>query len=672
MMTEPAPTHWALVAVGCLLLGACDTDQRGTDPAPTVRPLEAPVADAMSEDVAAFMAERWLQFREDLEQAGDDRARARAYADYGLASFGNGLVLPAKAAFLNAVALDPEESRWVYFLALIHQYTGDFAEAARALEQVLRQRPGDVPALLRLVTVRFEQADLDAARRAYEQVLEASPNEAAAHYGLGRIASARGDDRAAVRHYETVLAEQPGADRTHYLLGLAWRNLGEDERARSSLARRGVTEPSFADPLFDAISGGQSRIGGLYTHLTLGSEALIDGDYARAAEEFHLATEDLPNDARAWSGLAKALVRLGQDADAIDAYERALTINPQDAKVLQSMGELQLRLSRHEEAESNLRQALRLDPALADAQVSLAELLLATERGDEAIAAYDAALSIDPNDRDILISRSEALMNLGRTEAALTSLAEAASATPSDAVLRSAYGILLAQAGRSEEATTELRDAIDQAADDTGRARAWYALGRLESSAKNASGALQAFEEALRLDPEHQPTRLTLARTQAGGRRYASAVSTYEDYLARSPDDPQARIEGTMSALLGGRADDALRLLEAGAERENAAPRIRSSLARLLVLTTDPAVRDPERALQLADDALRRSGALNHAETLALCLAAAGRSEEAVDLQQQVLEQATDRASDAQLTRIRQNLQRYRDGGLGRLPLDAG
>ncbi|MEM9384187.1 MAG: tetratricopeptide repeat protein [Pseudomonadota bacterium] len=652
------------------LLGACAPEAPDAPPAP-LRTLEAPVADAMSEDVAAYMAQRWEEFQTNLDAADGDTARAEAYADYGLASFGNGLVLPARVAFENAVALDLDDARWVYFLALLHQFTGDFDQATSALERVLDQRPGDVPTLLRLGDVRFEQARLDEASDAYKQVLASSPREAAAHYGLGQIASTRGDDRAAVRHFETVLAEQPGANRAHYLLGLAYRNLGENEKARASLAQHGMVEPSFEDPLFDAISGGESRIGGLYTSLTLGSEALIDGDYRRAAEQFRQATEDLPNDARAWVGLARALTRLGQGDDAADAYEQALAIE-ESADAHLALGKLQLASKRYEDAEPHFRHALALDPALADAHLGLADLLIATERPESAIEAYDAALALAPEDRQLLLTRAEALLPLGRSEQALAPIAAATQANPGDGVLRGAYGILLAQAGRADEAAAELNDALVQTSDDGGRARVWYAIGRLEQEAQKVPEAIEAFEQALSADPDHQPSRLGLARTQAGGRRYASAVTTYEAYLAYAPSDTQVRMEATMSAVLGGSGPDALRLLEAGAALQSPSPRVLSSLARLLVLTGDPAVRDVDRALGLAERSLRRSGAIGHAETLALALAAAGRAADAIELQEQVLGQAQGRASEAQLNRIQDNLARYRSGSLGRLPLDAG
>jgi len=112
-------------------------------------------------------------------------------------------------------------------------------------------------------------------------------------------------------------------------------------------------------------------------------------------------------------------------------------------------------------------------------------------------------------------------------------------------------------------------------------------------------------------------------------------------------------------------------LLEEGASRKQATAGLLGSLARLLVLSTDPVVRDPEMAVTIAQRALALSQGSPHLETLALCHAAAGRFGKAVELQEQILEQYRDSVTPSVWQRMEKNLSRYRAGVVGRLPLKA-
>lgn len=63
-------------------------------------------------------------------------------------------------------------------------------------------------------------------------------------------------------------------------------------------------------------------------------------------------------------------------------------------------------------------------------------------------------------------------------------------------------------------------------------------------------------------------------------------------------------------------------------------------LARILAASTNPAVRDGERALEMARRVFRAEPTLDHAQTVAMALAETGRFDEAVDLARQVLAEA--------------------------------
>lgn len=664
--------HIAVVLLaGCF--AACAPEQPSEpDDSATLVEIPHPNRDTMQDDVAELLDAAWDELQATISDSGATPGQhAEAYAAYGLASFGNGLLIPAEAAFTNAVQLAPDDSRWIYFLALLREFDGKLEPAAAGFEQVLELRPDDMPAMIHLGNVRFEQARLEDARAAYEMALAVDPKGAAAHYGLGRISSAAGDDAAAAMHFEQALAEQPYADRLNYLLGLTYRNLGDLEKAQAYLEKRGSAEPGFDDPLFDEISGGRARIGGLWTNMNAGSQAYIDGDYERAIDEFRAATANHPDDPRSWRSLGMALKVMGDYEGARSAYERALELDESSAVDYRDLGLVLIGLGEIESAEDQLLKAVELDPQLLPAHAALAKLMIGTGRLDEALRHYDAAIEIDPLSVDLAISRAEVLVAMNRSGEALEGLASASAANPLDTTISAAYGLMLADADRADEALTVLGKAFDTATTDVERGKAQYGIGRTHLASGDITAAFEAFEKALQLNPENNAARLELARVFARTQNYAAAIGTYDSLLERTPENEKARTEAATAAVLARRAPDARRILEEGTARDDASPQLLAMTARLMAIVRNPQVRDPQRALEYALRALEMSRTISNAETVALCLAAVGRFEEAVELQTQVLDEAQGRVDAETEARMTDNLSRYRARTPGRLPLES-
>ncbi|MBT8114774.1 MAG: tetratricopeptide repeat protein [Arenicella sp.] len=671
-----------LISATAIFLSACsqdDADQLNTESAvaplsssATLREIPHPNPATMEADVAALLEASWSELNSKLADADSTPAsKAEAYANYGLTAYGNGVVIPAEAAIENAKRLAPNDVRWIYFLALMHQAAGNLDQAATGFERVLELRNDDLPALIRLGNVRFEQAHMDKARELYRQVLVVDAQSAAALFGLGRVASATGNYKEAVSLLEKVLELQPSADRSNYLLGLAWRNLGDRDKAAAYLARRGTGEPGFADPLFDQISGGAARIGGLWANMNAGSQALVDGNYALAVEEFRRATQNHPDDPRSWQSLGMGLAKTGDTEGAENAYLRALELADDNAVVHHKLAALLIETARYADAEKHLMQAIEIDERMLEAHAALASLLTRIGRTEEALKRFDTALSLDPQSGELAISRAETLIALGRSDDAVTALAAAARINPLDASVGLAYGVVLAEVGQLDKATKQIRRVLDATKDDNTRGRAHYALGHVHLQRGNGNEAIASFGNALKLDPRNRAAGLELARTFVRVRDLEQALATYDVHIGLWQDDDVTRLEAARVALMLGNGSKALSLLQDRAEQATASARLIGSLARLLVLAGDANIRNPKLALQLAQRAVQKSKALQHRETLALCRAALGQFNEAVQLQERLLQEAPADIAPANRSRLQENLDRYRTQSQGRLPFDA-
>lgn len=144
-------------------------------------------------------------------------------------------------------------------------------------------------------------------------------------------------------------------------------------------------------------------------------------------------------DATAWGHYGHVLHANRLLPQAIEAYERASTIDPDDPEWLASRAVVLLRESRLEEAAVIASDALAAaggkDPRLLFMAGSVYEEL---GRYDEAIAAYRSLTAISPASFEAQFTIGRVLLNLGRYEEALPHLQAAMAGAPQSAQIRSA------------------------------------------------------------------------------------------------------------------------------------------------------------------------------------------------------------------------------------------
>jgi len=220
-------------------------------------------------------------------------------------------------------------------------------------------------------------------------------------------------------------------------------------------------------------------------------------------------------------------------------------------------------------------------------------------------------------------------------------------------------------------AKQQLDKALNAASEDLDRGRVHYAMGTLKLREADGPGAIDQFGQALRLNPNHNAAGLELARTFLRMRDLEQSLAAYEVHIELWPAMDVNRVEAARVALMLGNGNRANELLQAGVSSGAATPRLLGSLARFLVLTTDSALRDTNKAMEFAEQALAKSGHVTHLETLALIHSANKNFSAATDTQRRVLANASASLSPQVRSRMEANLKRYQAGELGRLPLDA-
>lgn len=202
-------------------------------------------------------------------------------------------------------------------IAFYRFVTGDAVGAIEAMQLAIRvgsPEPENLAwCLSELGMMQFKTGKLDDAERSFREALARFPAQHAALAGLGRIAATRGNDSRAI---EFLLQAQRRAPFPEYagLLAQLYRKTGQAEKEKQQLAIL-----DLADRLGKAAGETANR------HLALAYSNL--GYRVSRALELARAELAVRRDVYSYDSLAWALFRNGQNAEAVEAIEKALAQN---------------------------------------------------------------------------------------------------------------------------------------------------------------------------------------------------------------------------------------------------------------------------------------------------------------------------------------------------------
>jgi len=199
------------------------------------------------------------------------------------------------------------------------------------------------------------------------------------------------------------------------------------------------------------------------------------GDESGAARELRGLLERNPRNAPALRMLGEVLIRSGDSAGALDAYDRLAALFSQDIAVATNRGLLNEQLGRHAAAIQRFQEALRISPERLELHVLLARALRANGQARPAIAQY------------------EQFAHTAESSASATP-----GGVPAYVQAALALGELHAEIGERPQAMRWLQRAADAAATDHEFPEAADALDRL-ASAQDAAGQSEEAAKNRRL-----------------------------------------------------------------------------------------------------------------------------------------------------------------------------
>lgn len=232
------------------------------------------------------------------------------------------------------------------------------------------------------------------------------------------------------------------------------------------------------------------------------------------------------------------LERRGAYADALAAYEKALSIDPSSAFVAGEAANLALELQDLDRAEKWARRRLELAPNDARSRVILGRVLWA--RGDPAGAEieYEQALKSDPSSEETLFALVE-LAAARDPKKARERLEEFLARNP-DRAARSLFelGRLDVAQGLVREAVEKFKRSIELDDSQSGPAR--EALAQAYEVLHDTEAALDADLKILQADPDAFELWAHVGELQDSAGRAGEARETFRALKKRHPGDPAA------------------------------------------------------------------------------------------------------------------------------------
>lgn len=307
------------------------------------------------------------------------------------------LALPELQAL---IALDPTNTDAVANVGVLLFFKGDCANAVPQLRAANSQRTGLWRVQFLLAVCENRLGDAAAARADFENVyphLDDPKLKLEAGMTLVQIYESGNDLDKAAQLVTSLRADNPTSVPLIY----------EAYRLHTRLAEAAMISLSLVDP------------NSAEMHQVIGHEALRYGDSSGAIKHFREAVKINPKLAGAHLELADALNNSSTPevkAQAEDEYRLAVQLNPRDARALCRLAEVEAEHGEVDQALADYTSATQVAPTDLDAQLGLAKVLITKRKADAALPVLEKVLQLEPQNEAAHYQLSRLYWQQGRKE----------------------------------------------------------------------------------------------------------------------------------------------------------------------------------------------------------------------------------------------------------------
>lgn len=258
---------------------------------------------------------------------------------------------------------------------------------------------------------------------------------------------------------------------------------------------------------------------------------------AEAVEAYRRAIELEPRPP-AYNGLGDVYTALGRYDEAVAAYEQALALNPNYPWPYHNLGLLHEHRGDYAAAIPFYQQALERHQRDKDKAVTwdnLGNVYAAQGESDEAMAAYRWASVLNPTYAPPWHGLGDVYSALGRDDEAIKAYRQAIALDPAAAWPYNNLALVYERRGEYQQAIGLYREALERHEDDTARAVTWRNLGDVYVALSRPDEAIAAYLRASQLDPQDPRPHHSLGEVYRALGRTDEAIAAYNRAVALDP-----------------------------------------------------------------------------------------------------------------------------------------
>lgn len=422
----------------------------------------------------------------------------------------------ALTEFQILVSLDQKDYWAWYYLGIIYQEMEDFEKSVSSCSHAL-SLIDDKGEINLIMGVSYEKMEAyNEAILCFRDVIQEEPDHEVAHYNMGVAYGKLGKLEEAVQSYQRVLQLDPEEVSAWFNLGVTYRRLEEFEYAINCYLEASKLTPDdygiwvnlgfvywkikaypeVINAFEKALSLKDSEF---MIWFILGNAYKLTDDPEQARRCFETAQQLEGDDPRSYYELANLLRREGSFVDAIEYYDKTLTLDPEHVDALNWRGSCKADLGELDGAIADYQQAVIVNPDYYYAYYNLGMAYEAKEEFDNAIDAYQNALKIEPTFAAAWYSMGLVFGEKGELENAKNAYERAIELIPSMNEAWNNLGIIYSELGAHDEAIRCYEEALKYKPD---KWEAWFNKGIDFGFLGQFEDAVACFDEALKIEPD--------------------------------------------------------------------------------------------------------------------------------------------------------------------------
>ena len=325
-----------------------------------------------------------------------------------------------------------------------------YDKALAALKEMLKLDPTNTEMKKNLADTYLLLDSADAALRVYQDILEDYPDNILLRASIAHAYLLKGDRERAIGQCEIVMSRDSASVEDQIRFGQVFATFVEKDSTVAPVARQ----------LFQQIQ--QRHPNDWRPYWVLGAIANIMKDDSGAAANFKVVTKLANWNADGWVGVASVLFDRGDVQQAIDILEEAKKYVPNEYRIYFLLGISYQRQHQDIEAVQALERAITMNENSVDAIGSLAMVYNEMQRYEQSDSLYERALKLDPNNHLILNNYGYSLSERGlQLERALEMSKRAVDQQPTNQSYLDTKGWIYFRLGQYREAEQLILKAIE-------------------------------------------------------------------------------------------------------------------------------------------------------------------------------------------------------------------